>query len=574
VRLATDDYYFGAHCWVQSPSSLCLDRGVISAAGLNIAGRLAGLPMALLQPWLGESIEIDGSADASFALMRRDGELVLDFDWLQGETSIALREVTGQRLETRITQLTLALRATEQAATVAGVLRGEYGVSADLSGEIREPLSQDAPLDLRLRVELPDLSRPTPLLNRFVALESVRGRLQADLRIGGTLRDPEILGEASLSDGFAFLPQAGIDLQDIQVTVTGVQGAPLRMDGSLVSGGGRLEIGGVLDWSQNAGLYADLTIRGSDFQALRFPSQTVYISPDVRAHFDEQRITLTGAVLVPRAEVLVEALSKQGTAPSSDIVVHRAADAAQPRIRKAPLDVVGSLEVTLGDKVRFAGFGLDTRLAGKLSLLRPPGGVPARAEGSLRTVEGRFSASGKELRIDRGVLVFAGPLEDPSADVRATRSLTWEGRDITVGVLLTGPISALQTQVFGEPAMSETDALSFLILDRPAAQLSDAASSELSGSALALGLARVLPVTKQLEESLNLDEVGLEGSGGENTAVVAGKWINEDLLLRYSYGLFNSIGTFIIRYRVGGGFSIEAGSGQEQSLDLVYSIDR
>ena len=44
--------------------------------------------------------------------------------------------------------------------------------------------------------------------------------------------------------------------------------------------------------------------------------------------------------------------------------------------------------------------------------------------------------------------------------------------------------------------------------------------------------------------------------------------------MKYSYGLFNRIGTLLVRYSLGGGVSIETGSGQEQTLELIYSIDR
>lgn len=573
-HLAAGEFGAGAQCWRRDGSSLCFDNSLVSADQLSLDARLEALPMALLQPWLGERVTVTGTADAQLKLRRQGGELALDADWQQGETRLAVDEVGGERVDTAIRELTLALHATEASAQLTGRLRGDYGVAAELAGTVTTPLSESAPLDLRLQLQVPDLAEAGPLLNRFAGLEAAHGQLAADLHLGGTRADPELSGEAHLTQGSAFLPAAGIDLQAVSLDLSGTSGQALQLTGSARSGGGQLLVDGLVDWSETAGLFADLTVRGEAFQAVRFPGQEVYISPDLRAHLDDQRITLTGQLQVPKAEVRVDALPQSATAPSNDVVVHRPAGGARPRSRRGGPELVGSVAVILGEDVRFAGFGLDTRLGGQLRLLQPPGGVPPRAEGVLRTEEGRFKVSGKELRIERGVLVFAGPLEDPTVDVRATRSLRWEERDITVGVLLTGPLSALQTQVFGEPAMSETDALSYLVLDRPATAIAGDPGAELSGTAVALGLVRVLPVAKELEDRLSLDEVGLEGSGGENTAVVAGKWLSEDLFVRYSYGLFNRIGTFIVRYRVGGGFSIEAGSGQEQSLDLIYSIDR
>ena len=574
LAIGADGVLLGAHCWIQAASSFCLDDSGNRGGGLRVGGQLTDLPLALLQPLLGEGLELSGSADAQFRVQRDADETRLELDWRQRDTVLRLRESLNEVVETRLEDLSLRLDSNAELATVVGQLRGDYGVSADLSGTVTQPLSPDAGLDLRLLGTIPDLAQPTPLINRYVQLERLRGRVDIDLRIAGTRSAPQIQGGAELIDGFATVPQAGIDLEQIQLALTGSGSAPVKVQGSAVSGGGRLAVEGKLDWASSTGAYADLRFTGTDFQAIRLPDQSVFISPEVSAHIDDRRITLSGQVRVPRAEIRVQELPERATAPSGDIVVHLEVDESLPRRRRAPLEIVGSLEVTLGDQVFFSGFGLDTRLVGSLKLLQPPGGNTARAEGALRAVDGRFGSAGKALTIDRGVLVFSGPVNEPDVDVRATRSLRWDGRDYRVGVMLSGPVSAIQTQVFGEPAMSETDALSFLVLGRPASDLSGNASSELSSSAVALGLVRILPVTRQLEETLNLDEVTFEGGSGDDAAVVAGKRLNEDLFVRYKYGLFNRIGTFIVRYDVGRGFSIEAGSGQEQSLELIYSVDR
>ncbi|HHH76505.1 MAG TPA: hypothetical protein ENL03_05720, partial [Phycisphaerae bacterium] len=112
---------------------------------------------------------------------------------------------------------------------------------------------------------------------------------------------------------------------------------------------------------------------------------------------------------------------------------------------------------------------------------------------------------------------------------------------------------------------------SYLLVDRPASTADGVDGTAISGAAVAMGLQSL---TQGAGEGLSLDEVGLEGAGGDDAAVVAGKRLSEDVYIRYTYGLFNRIGTLLIRYELGHGFSIEAGSGEQQTLDLLYSIDR
>ena len=73
---------------------------------------------------------------------------------------------------------------------------------------------------------------------------------------------------------------------------------------------------------------------------------------------------------------------------------------------------------------------------------------------------------------------------------------------------------------------------------------------------------------------LGIDELSFEGSSLEETAVVAGKRINDRLYVRYVFGIFGQPGAFRIRYRLGRGFSLEASSGSSQTLDLIYLLEK
>ena len=66
----------------------------------------------------------------------------------------------------------------------------------------------------------------------------------------------------------------------------------------------------------------------------------------------------------------------------------------------------------------------------------------------------------------------------------------------------------------------------------------------------------------------------MEGGTLDETEMVAGKQLGSDLYVRFAYGLFNRIGTVLARYKIGRNLSIEAASGEDQSLDLIYSVEK
>jgi translocation and assembly module TamB len=122
--------------------------------------------------------------------------------------------------------------------------------------------------------------------------------------------------------------------------------------------------------------------------------------------------------------------------------------------------------------------------------------------------------------------------------------------------------------------MSEADALSYLVIGRPLAQASDTEGDQLSTTAVSLGIRQAARITQEIGRSIGLDELTIIGGGGDATALVAGKQVNSRLYARYAYGVFSRLGMILIRYKLTENLSLEAGAGEAQSIDILYSIDK
>ena len=122
--------------------------------------------------------------------------------------------------------------------------------------------------------------------------------------------------------------------------------------------------------------------------------------------------------------------------------------------------------------------------------------------------------------------------------------------------------------------MSEADALSYLVIGRPLEQATAADGSMISGTAYALGLRQATTITNQLGQNLGLDQLTVGGSSQSTTELVAGKQVNSRLYVRYAYGVFTEIGNLLLRYRLSDRLTIEAGTGESQSMDLLYLVEK
>ena len=195
-------------------------------------------------------------------------------------------------------------------------------------------------------------------------------------------------------------------------------------------------------------------------------------------------------------------------------------------------------------------------------------------EGTVNLVDGEFEAYGQRLVIEEGTLTFTGPADDPIVDVRATRTIENLDETIVAGLHLTGRAQNINSSVYAEPSMSEADALSYLVIGRPLSEATASEGTELSGAAVRLGLRQAARVTQEIGQSLGLDELTFIGDGGDATALVAGKQLNDRLYARYAYGVFSRLGMIMIRYRLSQRLSLEAGAGETQSIDLLYTVEK
>ena len=99
-------------------------------------------------------------------------------------------------------------------------------------------------------------------------------------------------------------------------------------------------------------------------------------------------------------------------------------------------------------------------------------------------------------------------------------------------------------------------------------------TATLQSAALSMGLQQALPVVQRIGQSLGLDEFTVKATATDQGALMAGKYLSPKVYIRYSYGLFNRIGGLLLRFKVNDRLSIETRSGEQKSMDLIYTIEK
>jgi translocation and assembly module TamB len=395
-------------------------------------------------------------------------------------------------------------------------------------------------------------------------ISEVSGQVNGEMTVTGNLQLPEILGSISLSDAGFRARQTGVQIRDLNLTLEQRAPGQLQLRGNALSGDGQVVVSGDTTMGSDTGIRTELQIEGKDFEVARLPNLAVTASPNLAVVFDDRLTSVTGELEIPRADIVVRSLPETAVSPSRDAVVHRAGIAPEDlRRRRTDVDVLASL----GEQISFSGFGLTAGVEGGLRI-RGGTHAPFVGAGQLVLRDGRYKAYGQDLEIERGELIFNGPLDNPQLDVRATR----KAGDVTAGIRLNGTPENLRSEVFSEPALSDAETLSYLLTGRPLSG-GGADGDTLNKAAFALGLSGAGKVASQVRAGLGLETLQIEG-GADDGRIIAGKRFGSRLMVEYGYGIIDKLGTLLLRYQLNNRLILESRTGTVSNLDIVYSVKR
>lgn len=552
-RLASGQLDFGAHCWRSGQASLCGEDQRL-APEPRLRYHLKQFPLDSLAQWLPKDFAWQGllNADVNLDIPASGPKGTFSIDASGGTLKVRdkARWVDFPYQASRLDS-TLAPRRIDTRLNFRGERLGELTLNARI-----DPLAKDKPLSGDFRLAGLDLSIARP----FVPMvERLAGQLNGSGRLSGTLLAPQVNGNLLLSGGEVSGAELPVSVQDLSLQAL-IAGEQVQLSGGWRSGeAGRARLTGQLTWGQVLGM--DVRLQGQQLPVTVEPYATLEVSPDLSLRLIDDKLAVDGKVLVPKGNITVRELPPSTVKVSDDTVIV----GHQTEEGKPPMAMAMDIDVEVGqDKLSFKGFGLTANLLGHVHI-----GDNMDTRGELSLADGRYRAYGQRLTIRRARLLFAGPIDQPYLDIEAIRQVD----DVIAGIRLSGSAEQPTTKVFSEPAMSQEQALSYLVLGRPLGT-SGEDNNMLAEAALGLGLAGSAGITGSLASGLGIEDFQLDTEGsGNTTSVVASGNLTEKLSLRYGVGVFEPANTIALRYKLSKKVYLEAASGLASSLDIFYKRD-
>jgi translocation and assembly module TamB len=502
-----------------------------------------------------------------------------------------------------ISDVGAALNIVDNRVTGTAYLRGrELGkVDAAIDAWIDPEalrLAQDRRFRIAVDATLPDLGWIGPLIGDAV---QVQGAASLQAVVGGTPADPTADGKLQGRDLRLVWIEQGLRLENGTLVAQLVDGV-LVLDEMTFTGEARVAP------DEKRALGALATTPGTLRVVGRIALQTLTGSIGVRAErlpilqrrdrwivvSGEGGITLTPTraelYATPTVDGAYVDFSTRGprTLPA-DVVVVRDEQPKKGREGAAPLDVSVDVQARLGQRFYIRGAGLEARLAGGLRVTGRPGQL--QAVGTVRIVDGIYNGYGQRLQIERGLVTFSGPLENPALNVLAVRP----NLPVEVGVQITGTALAPVIRLHSDTAMSDVERLNWLVLGRPPSAGEGQDRALLTAAASALFAGQSDGGASNVLRSLGIDEFGLRsgaqvgssllpretvagtlrsgGSSASSTDFVAlGKRLTDELYVTFEQALSGAEYYVALNYQLTRRLSVIARAGSTNALDLVYSL--
>ncbi|MFH1283347.1 MAG: translocation/assembly module TamB domain-containing protein [bacterium] len=570
LSISRDQQLIDGICMMQNDSEICGNLFRSNSGALNLQGTISRLPLTVFETWYPESLNASGLVQGLFEYKADRG-----FHSAHVQLTSEKGSVSYESQKQKLTSLNYSNADVE-------VLSDNDKLKANITANLADGDNADISLEMtpfntgpgfgknnlngKVNIKLSKLE----FVSSFVPyLTDVSGILVVNADITGTVSQPVITGLAQIEKGMANLRQIGIKLSNAGIKCNAGQDQHIDFLVVSESGTGNLKAEGSAVYTKLPLEYLDTSINGNLFELINLPELQLIVSPKLNAKYFDNKFDISGNVAIPKAKLTIPEI-KAGAVPTSDDVVFEDEKEEQSKRKRAFYsDMRIDVKVTFGDNVVFEGYGLKAKIYGNLRLIQEAG-KSTLAQGELRVAEGSYTAYGQKLKIIQGKVIFEGPVTNPEIDVKAIR----QTGSVVAGIRVTGMLRSPQITLFSEPAMSQADMLSYLLLGRPLKQASTKEGRHLTNAIAVLQLAGGQQLTKYIGRYFGLEEIQFESSPSTGeTSLILGRPITSKLYMNYVMTPFSTGAAIRFRYYVNPKLTLQAESGQLSGMDALFNFD-
>ncbi|AFP85202.1 autotransporter assembly complex protein TamB [secondary endosymbiont of Ctenarytaina eucalypti] len=568
-QASTAHLIIGPHCWKNIHAQICAPKH--SEIGTSGKARLllTRFDLAILKPMLPVKMHASGVFTGTIDVRWKSGSAPP-----QGKVTLVGRGVKVRRIVQGNKTLPVVFETLRlNAALDKGVVRIKWLMNiaehGRLKGDMRVIESHNRRLlSGEINVNHLSLSLLQPLVSPG---ESVDGLLNAALRLGGDVRRPMLRGQLAM-DGLVikgnFMP---FFMTESRLAVAFSE-TRSTLEGALCTTRGQINLIGTASWGRGSDWKARISAKGNQVRIIMPPLARLDISPDIVFEATPTLFSLNGKVDIPWARIKVKDMQQSVVGICKDeVLLDNDFQPITDSDSVLGMPIISNLLVHVGEDVHLDAFGLKARLEGHLKVAQDKQALGLN--GQIDIASGRFHAYGQDLIVNKGQLLFSGPVDQPYLNMEAIRNPDCTEDEVTAGVRVSGLADRPTVNVFSEPVKSQQEALSYLLRGH-GLDGSGVDSNMMTSMLIGMGVAQSGHVVGKIGKAFRVSDLSLETKGvGESSQVVLSGYMAPYLQVKYGVGIFDSLATLTLRYRLMPKLYLEAVSGLNQTLDMLYRFE-
>lgn len=539
---------------------------------LESSGSLKGMPLAALLPPMHGARRIESTLRVGGRWSVRAGDTIdgkVDVAREQGDVTIVS---DGASYPLGLSTAKLAVQSRGDALNGVLTLRGE-AVTLDAHGNV--PLSRHgdawgiagtSPIDVHASAHVDTLAPLSALVGTSF---SATGSVDLKLEARGTVADPRLDGTLAAAGLGLERIENGVILHDGTLDARFQDSAIVLKSFHILGGDGRLEAKGRLDLAGDKP-GGDLEWSASHLAAIQHPDLLLIASGSGKVALSGTHLRLSGSVNIDRGRVNLP--DQLPPSLGDDVVVGSKDTPAEARPPGSTYRPEVDMTVDIGRDFLVQGRGIDAKLVGKVTVTGS-GKTALDTKGEISVAYGTYRAYGRKLDIDKGVLYFSGPYDNPGLEIRAMR----KNQAVEAGVEIQGTVRNPRVQLVSNPEVSDPEKLAWLVLGKPAGSAGTTDSDKLQGAAVALaaGLG-TSPLQRQLAKAIGLDEIRFapttSSTGQQSGLLTVGKRIGDRIYVAYQQSLTTAENVVRVSYKLSNNWSLRTESGTTDAVDIFYTL--
>ncbi|EGX6961859.1 MULTISPECIES: translocation/assembly module TamB domain-containing protein [Vibrio] len=554
-----------AHCWLQAESSVCLTEDI--SVGKSGQAKLAinDFDFDQIKQFLPSETKLQGSVNAqAFAKWapEKKPEVTLSVNMPKGQVEQALEQPIKVGWES----------FNFKAALAKDKLDAEWLFdvkdNGDLSGKVSllNVSSEKPTIDGKVSLSTFHLDFLAPLIGEYSLFKA---NMNTDLAISGDVMHPKVNGQFLIDQMKLQGEVTPIDINSGQVVIN-FKGHQADLDAGILTPDGELNVTGDADWQDLQNWRTKARVFAKELNVDVPPMVKIKVEPDMTIDVTPQLAKIEGDINLPWGRIVVEELPPSAVGVSSDTVILDKNLQPVDDVAAMPFDVETNINIKIGDDFQLAAFGLKGGLKGSLNVTQKDKGP--FIVGEVNVVDGSYRSFGQDLLIKEGKILMNGPPDQPYLSIKAIRNPDNTQDDVIAGVQVSGPASDPSIEIFSEPAMNQANALSYLLRGQDID--GEAGGNAMTTTLIGLSLAKSGRVVGEIGEAFGVQDLQLDTAGsGDDSQVTVSGYILPGLQVKYGVGIFNSLGEFTVRYRLMQDLYLEAVSGVDSAVDLLYQFE-